>query len=114
MAGEDVLAAMARLRSRRRPGDVVRHQLAEPIRDTNGPVRVILGRAAVELSPLSSSKSTASGPFIGPPSGRPVDITVRDLALVVDSRMVEHWGVPDRFALLAQTGVLDRLEAATP
>ena len=24
---------------------------------------------------------------------------------------VEHWGVPDRFALLAQTGVLDRLSA---
>jgi hypothetical protein len=22
---------------------------------------------------------------------------------------VEHWGVPDRFALLAQTGLLDRL-----
>jgi predicted SnoaL-like aldol condensation-catalyzing enzyme len=52
---------------------------------------------------------TASGPFFGPPSGRPVDITVIDVARVVDSRIVEHWGVPDRFALLAQTGVLGRL-----
>jgi predicted ester cyclase len=29
----------------------------------------------------------------------------------VDGRIVEHWGVPDRFAALAQTGVLDRLAA---
>jgi hypothetical protein len=28
---------------------------------------------------------------------------------VVDGKLVEHWGVPDRFALLAQAGVLDRL-----
>ena len=46
----------------------------------------------------------ATGPFFGPPSGRPVDITVVDIA-----RIVEHWGVPDRFALLAQTGILNRL-----
>ena len=52
---------------------------------------------------------TATGPFFGPPSGRPVDFTVVDIARVVDGRIVEHWGVPDRFAVLAQTGVLDRL-----
>ena len=51
----------------------------------------------------------ANGPFFGPPSGRPVDFTVFDVVCVVDGRIVEHWGVPDRFALLAQTGVLDRL-----
>jgi predicted ester cyclase len=28
---------------------------------------------------------------------------------VADGQITEHWGVPDRFALLAQTGVLDRL-----
>ena len=54
-------------------------------------------------------RGTATGPFFGPPSGRPVDITVIDIARVVDGRIVEHWGVPDRFALLAQTGVLARL-----
>jgi len=54
-------------------------------------------------------RGTATGPFFGPPSGRPVDITVVDVARVVGGRIVEHWGVPDRFALLAQTGVLDRL-----
>ncbi len=52
---------------------------------------------------------TASGPFFGPPSGNPVEITVIDIARIVDGKIVEHWGVPDRFALLAQTGVLARL-----
>ena len=55
------------------------------------------------------AQGTATGPFFGPPSGRPIDITVIDIARVVDGRIVEHWGVPDRFALLAQTGVLRRL-----
>lgn len=54
-------------------------------------------------------RGTNSGPFFGAPSGRAVDITVFDQARVVDGRIVEHWGVPDRFALLAQTGVLERL-----
>jgi predicted ester cyclase len=55
------------------------------------------------------ARGTATGPFFGPPSGRPVDFTVIDIARVVDGRIVEHWGVPDRFAMLAQTGVLGRL-----
>jgi predicted ester cyclase len=54
-------------------------------------------------------RGTASGPYFGPPSGNAIDITVIDIARVVDGRIVEHWGVPDRFAALAQTGVLARL-----
>jgi predicted ester cyclase len=54
-------------------------------------------------------RGTATGPFFGPPSGRALDFTVIDVARVVDGRIVEHWGVPDRFAVLAQTGVLARL-----
>jgi predicted ester cyclase len=54
-------------------------------------------------------RGTATGPFFGPPSGRTVDITVVDIARVEGGRIVEHWGVPDRFAMLAQTGVLSRL-----
>src|SRR5689334_3789883 len=54
-------------------------------------------------------QGTATGPFFGPPSGRPVDFTVIDVARIADGRIAEHWGVPDRFAVLAQTGVLDRL-----
>ena len=58
-------------------------------------------------------RGTATGPFFGPPSKRPVDFTVIDIARVVDGRLVEHWGVPDRFAMLVQTGVLDRLAPAS-
>ena len=60
------------------------------------------------------ARGTATGPFFGPPSGVPVDITVVDIARVVGGRIVEHWGVPDRFTLLAQTGVLDRLAEHAP
>jgi predicted ester cyclase len=58
-------------------------------------------------------RGTATGPFFGPPSGRPIALTIIDIARVSDGRIVEHWGVPDRFALLAQTGVLDRLRPPT-
>jgi predicted ester cyclase len=54
-------------------------------------------------------QATATGPYFGPPSGRAVDFTVIDVCRIQDGRITEHWGVPDRFALLAQTGVLDRL-----
>jgi predicted ester cyclase len=55
------------------------------------------------------ARGTATGPFFGPPSGRSLDFTVMDVARVSQGRITEHWGVPDRFAMLAQTGVLDRL-----
>lgn len=55
------------------------------------------------------ARGTVTGPFFGPPPGRPVDFTVIDIARVAGGRIVEHWGVPDRFAMLAQAGVLDRL-----
>ena len=55
------------------------------------------------------ARGTASGPYFGPPTGRQVELTIIDIARVVDGRIVEHWGVPDRFAMLAQTGILERL-----
>lgn len=57
-------------------------------------------------------RGTATGPFFGPPSGRRVEISVVDIVRIVDGRIAEHWGIPDRFALLAQTGALDRLSGA--
>ena len=42
----------------------------------------------------------------------PADAVLEHHALAVrDGRIVEHWGVPDRFAILAQTGGLERLGA---
>ena len=57
-------------------------------------------------------RGTATGPFFGPPSNKPVDITVFDQARIAGGLIAEHWGVPDRFALLAQTGLLGRLAPA--
>ncbi|MFF1823165.1 ester cyclase [Kribbella sp. NPDC058245] len=55
------------------------------------------------------ARGTATGGFFGPPSNAPIDMALFEMARVVDGLIVEHWGCPDRFALLAQTGVLDRL-----
>ena len=49
---------------------------------------------------------TNSGPFFGPPTGKPVTFTVFDVARVIDGKIVEHWGVPDRFEILARLGRL--------
>jgi predicted ester cyclase len=56
----------------------------------------------------AEATGTQTGPFIGAASGRSVRFTVIDVARVVNGRIVEHWGVPDRFAILAQTGQLPR------
>ena len=55
------------------------------------------------------ARGTATGSFFGPPSNAPIDMALFEQARVVDGRIVEHWGCPDRFALLAQTGALARL-----
>jgi len=53
------------------------------------------------------STGTNDGPLFGrPPTGRPIDITVIDVMRVADGRMVEHWGVADRLAVLKQIGAM--------
>ena len=53
------------------------------------------------------STGTNDGPLFGrPPTGRPMDITVIDVMRVADGRMVEHWGVADRLAMLKQIGAM--------
>jgi predicted ester cyclase len=49
---------------------------------------------------------TNLGPFMGPPTGKPITITVMDVCRFQSGKIVEHWGVPDRFALMAQLGLL--------
>jgi predicted ester cyclase len=68
----------------------------------------ILGRAEEGDTAwiMAEGVATNTGPFIGRPTGRQVRFTVFDVARVVDGRIVEHWGVPDRFAILAQIGAL--------
>jgi ketosteroid isomerase-like protein len=50
------------------------------------------------------ARSTATG--VDPRTGKPVIIDVIDICRFADGKLVEHWGVPDRFALLHQTGAL--------
>lgn len=42
-----------------------------------------------------------------PRTGRTLTLTVFDICRFQDGRIVEHWGVPDRFALVHQAGLLD-------
>jgi predicted ester cyclase len=50
---------------------------------------------------------TNTGPFMGPPTGLPVRFTLFDVARIADGRIVEHWGVPDRFEIMVRIGVVD-------
>jgi predicted ester cyclase len=53
-----------------------------------------------------TGRGTNRGPFMGPPTNKPMTITVFDICRFEDGKIVEHWGVPDRFAVLAQLGLL--------
>jgi predicted ester cyclase len=56
-----------------------------------------------------TATGTHDGPFMGhPPTGRRMRATVFDVIRVVDGRMVEHWGVPDRLNVLYQLEILPR------
>jgi predicted ester cyclase len=59
-----------------------------------------------------TARGTNSGGFMGPPNGKSFKITVFDVCRFKDGMIVEHWGSPDRFALLAQLGLLPVLEAS--
>ena len=51
---------------------------------------------------LRGTGTDTGGQLGKPPTGRPFEITVIDIARYRDGRMVEHWGVPDRLSLLQQ------------
>ncbi|MFK4086092.1 ester cyclase [Kribbella sp. NPDC020789] len=99
-------------------GDDARANVKKAIREVHAmmPDLVYTLEDSVEVGDLvwarGRARGTATGGFFGPPSNAPIDIALFEMARVVDGRIVEHWGCPDRFALLAQTGVLDRLQAA--
>jgi predicted ester cyclase len=55
-----------------------------------------------------TGRGTNLGPFMGPPTGKSIAITVIDVCRFEDGKIIEHWGVPDRFAVLAQLGLLPK------
>jgi len=55
-------------------------------------------------------RMTARGTQIGqfgpmPPTGKKIEITVIDIMNFKEGKLIEHWGVPDRFALMEQLGL---------
>ncbi|MGO4593817.1 ester cyclase [Leifsonia sp. 2TAF2] len=58
----------------------------------------------------AEGSATNTGPFFGPPTALPVQFTIMDVARIEDGRIVEHWGVPDRFEILIRLG---RIEVPT-
>jgi predicted ester cyclase len=49
---------------------------------------------------------TNTGGFMGAPNGKSFRISVMDTLRLKDGKIVEHWGVPDRFHLLNELGLL--------
>ena len=60
--------------------------------------------ATVETDDTVWARSKATG--VDPRSGKSLAIDVIDICRFADGKLVEHWGVPDRFALLHQVGAL--------
>ena len=58
-----------------------------------------------------TARGTNQGGFMGPPNGKSFEIAVFDTCRFEDGKIVEHWGSPDRFAMLAQLGLLPRQAA---
>lgn len=53
------------------------------------------------------ARGTQRGPHMGfPATGRSIDVDVIDICRFENGLMVEHWGVPDRFTILEQLGLL--------
>ena len=55
-----------------------------------------------------TARGTNRGGFMGPPNGKTFEIAVFDVVRFEDGKVVEHWGSPDRFALLTQLGLLPK------
>ena len=53
-----------------------------------------------------TARGTNTVGLMGPPNGKSFEIAVFDQVRVVDGKIVEHWGSPDRFAQMAQLGLL--------
>ena len=54
-----------------------------------------------------TGRGRSTGEFMGrPPSGKSFQMTVIDVCRFENGKIIEHWGVPDRFHMLLQLGLL--------
>jgi steroid delta-isomerase-like uncharacterized protein len=52
-----------------------------------------------------TARGTQRDEFMGiPPTGRRMEVAVFDMCRLENGRITDHWGVPDRFALMSQIG----------
>ncbi len=55
----------------------------------------------------ATGRGTHRGEFLGrPPTGKQVAVAVIDICRFENGKMVEHWGVPDRFHMMIQLGII--------
>jgi predicted ester cyclase len=56
-----------------------------------------------------TGRGTHKGPFMGiAATGKPIVVTVMDVCRFENGQIVEHWGVADQLAVMAQLGALPR------
>jgi predicted ester cyclase len=63
-----------------------------------------------------TANATHSGSYLGfPPTGKKINCSVMGIARIEGDKIVEHWGVTDELAMMAQIGMLPErlLEAMT-
>lgn len=53
-----------------------------------------------------TARGTNTGGFMGPPNGKTFEASVIDIIRFKDGKIVDHWGVPDRFAIISQLGLM--------
>jgi len=54
-----------------------------------------------------TARATNSGSYMGlPPTGKKINCAVMGIARLEKGKIVEHWGVTDELAMMAQIGVL--------
>jgi predicted ester cyclase len=54
------------------------------------------------------ARGTNRGGFMGPPNGKSFEVAVFDMCRFENGKIIEHWGLPDRFGILAQLGLLPK------
>ncbi|WP_172628363.1 ester cyclase [Bradyrhizobium ivorense] len=85
------------------PGPEILKSQIENARKSINDLKLTLS-ASVETEDTVWARCTATG--LDPRSGKSVTIDVMDICRFAGGKLVEHWGVPDRFALLHQIGAL--------
>ena len=97
---------------------IIEHEYLAPVGQSGADtLRSMIEEARAELPGMTMSMEDAVidgdkvwarsvARAVHPATGEEVTLTVFDLCRFEDGRIVEHWGVPDRFALLHQIGAL--------